>query len=157
MNPFVSGVIRRPRPPRLSARADGVRLRCANVACGRHRPGIWLVRLDDHPLPVMVFDRAWRLIRGRPFWLCLRDRALRSKDFVAGRRPLSEYANGGQPRWRRPNFHAWWDPAPDAVVCPHCGAPQRLPPSGACQDCAIGGGHERALHDAWSGVLHLRR
>jgi hypothetical protein len=143
------------RPPRLAARPDGVRLRCANVACGRHLPGVWLVPLDGHPAPVLVLDRAWSFIpRSRtPHIWRLSQRARRSRDFLHGRRPVSDYADAGAPSWRRPNVTVPGDPAPEGIECPHCGVPQRLPASGACVDCRSGGGHDRDLHAAWVAML----
>lgn len=145
-----------PRPvrrPALAARPDGPHhLRCANVACGRRLPGVWVVPLEGHSGPVLVFDRAWWPAVGhREHLLRLRPRAQRRRDFVTGRVPFSDYAGGGSPRWRRPNWIAWREPRP--LLCPHCGTPLEPPPNGICDGCLVGGEHDRDLHAALLTVL----
>lgn len=138
------------RRPRLVARRDGAHgVRCANLACGRRLPGVWLVPLDQHVTPVL--DRAWYPTAAGV--LRLRGRARHHRDFLNGR-ALSEYAEHGRPAWRRPNY-VTFAPLPP-LACPHCGAPQTLPPP-ACGECTVGGAHATALHAAVARVLESER
>ena len=154
-------LVRKPRNPRLAARPDGVRVRCGNMACGRNIPGLWLVPLADHELPVAVVDRAWEapsetmprafsvernLVPRLPTTAFRLDKRIaKDRDFVSGRRRVSRYTAHRGPLFRG----CGWGP----FVCPHCGSPLSMPPTATCRDCMQGRAHERALYNAWSAVL----
>lgn len=123
------------------ARLDGPRLACGN--CRRPIPGTWLVAVGGHPAPTLVLDRAWKLVRfeGGPRTLRLASRATQSADFLAGRRPFSEYA--ARDRRRALWGFGWFsrDPRPP-IVCPRCGAPNEIDGVTAdCVECLAGGAH----------------
>lgn len=137
-----------------AVRLDGPRLSCGNRTCSRRLPGTWLVRVDDHPRPTLVLDRAWKLVRfeGGPLTLRLAARAARSADFLAGRREFSEYA--ARDRRRAVWAFAWLsrDPRPP-IVCPSCGTPNEVVGVTVdCTGCLVGGTHAVTVGD----VLHSR-